>query len=294
MHEKVLETIKIDSWDAPISKDLQQKAILALEHGKALYFPSLSFDLHASEKQFLSSKQVDPKSKNISYNLLNDKLGGTISQGEEAQQLKEMMKRYALGSRGFLRLLLPSYTPNITQARTSYRPVEVQGRALSYRKDDTRLHVDAFPSAPTKGRRIMRVFTNINPDGKPRVWRLGEPFSDVVKKMAPRVNRPIPGFGYLLQLLRITKDYRTAYDHYMLHMHDAMKRDEDYQKNVSQEEVRFPPGSTWIVYSDQVSHAAMAGQYMFEQTFHLPVCGLQDESTSPLRVLEKYFGRKLV
>ena len=33
----------------------------------------------------------------------------------------------------------------------------------------------------------------------------------------------------------------------------------------------LPAGSTWLTFTDQVSHAAMAGQYQFEQTFLLPV-----------------------
>ena len=35
----------------------------------------------------------------------------------------------------------------------------------TWRKDDTRLHVDSFPATPSGGRRILRVFSNVNPDG---------------------------------------------------------------------------------------------------------------------------------
>jgi hypothetical protein len=37
----------------------------------------------------------------------------------------------------------------------------------------------------------------------------------------------------------------------------------------------------------------MSGQYMFEQTLHLPVEALYDPSTSPLRVMERLAGRAL-
>ena len=59
--------------------------------------------------------------------------------------------------------------------------------------------------------------------------------------------------------LHITKDYRSLYDHYMMYMHDMMKADKEYQKTVSQHEIHFPPGSTWIVDTDQASHAALSG-----------------------------------
>ena len=90
-----------------------------------------------------------------------------------------------------------------------------------------------------------------------------------------------------MRWLKLTRGHRTAYDHYMLQLHNSMKADVNYQKKAQQETILFPPGSTWIVYTDRVSHAAMAGQYLFEQTFHLPVQAMHDEKLSPLRILEK-------
>lgn len=289
-----LKTIEINSYDAPISAETQQLAINALENGHVLYFPSLPFKLSAEELSFLSPDKVAPKSKNISYDLRTDLLGGSSCQGEEAKKLKEMVKRYALQSRKFMDLLFPKYIPYLQQARTSFRPVEALGRKMSYRKDDRLLHVDSFPANPVKGHRILRFFTNVNPNGKPRVWRLGEPFPDVVNKFATRAKKPFPGLASLLKAFKITKDYRTLYDHYMLQIHDTMKGDQMYQKNVPAQEILFPPGCTWIVYSDQVSHAAMSGQHLFEQTFHLPPEAMQNPERTPLKVLEKFFQTKLI
>lgn len=290
-----VETIDLESWEGPFSQETKDKAVGALEQGKVVYFPTLFFPINANERPLISDEKVDPKSKNISYDIKNDRLAGTLHAQEEIEILKGMIKRYAITSRKLLELLIPHYTAGLIQAKTSYRPVEIEGRVpASYRKDDTRLHVDSFPSNPTKGQRILRVFSNINPQGKPRVWRLGEPFEKVSQKFAPGVKAPLFGSSYLLQLLKITKDYRTLYDHYMMNMHDTMKGDMGYQKNAHQQEVRFPAGSSWMVYTDQASHAAMSGQHVLEQTFHLPVGALQNESTSPLRVLEKLLNKTLV
>lgn len=291
---KSMETFAINAWDQVISQEDQNKAIQALEAGQILYFPSLSFNLDAQEQRFLSPNIVNPKTKNISYDIHKDRFGGTICSESDAEKVKAMLKRYALVSRHLLDQLIPFYTPKLEQARTSFRPVEISGRKSSYRKDDTLLHVDSFPSNPTKGKRILRVFTNINPNGQSRIWRVGEPFEEVVKKMAPKVSSPWPGASFFLKTFGITKDYRTDYDHYMLQMHNLMKGDSHYQKTVSQEEIAFPPGCSWIVYTDQVSHAAMSGQHVLEQTFHLPVTALKNESTNPLRVLEKHLGKSLV
>lgn len=296
MSKKSLETFdQIKNWETPIPKEVQQKAIQALENGKVVYFPSLPFQLNNSELSLLSPEKVDPKSKNISYDIRSDKLGGAICAATEEEVFKQLIKRYALNSRKLIEKLFPGYSNYLNQARTSLRPVEIAGRkAPSYRKDDTLLHVDSFPATPVKGERIMRIFTNVNPAGKPRVWRVGEPFENVVKQFAPKVPFQIPGYSAFMNALGITKGYRTAYDHYMLNIHDKMKGDQKYQQTVQNEEILFPSGSTWIVYTDQVSHAAMAGQHVFEQTFYIPVEGLYDKETSPLRTLERFLNKKLV
>lgn len=291
----VLKSIDIQEWEKPILQNVQNDAIQSLENGHVLYFPSLKFHLDENELAFLSPHISDPKSKNISYDARKDRLSGALCAEKETAQLKDMLQRYALTSRQFLEGLIPNYSPFLNQAKTSLRPVEICGRKCSsYRKDDSLLHVDSFPSNPTKGQRILRIFTNVNPEGKPRVWRLGEPFEDVVEKMIPRISSPIKGSAFIYKLLGITKDYRTPYDHYMLRIHDTMKGDSRYQKTVSQSEVKFPPGSTWIVYTDQVSHAAMSGQHVLEQTFHLPLGAIKNKSTTPLKVLEKRLNRKLI
>ena len=79
----------------------------------------------------------------------------------------------------------------------------------------------------------------------------------------------------------------------MLQIHDRMKADLNYQTTVSQQSIHFTPGSSWIVQTDQVSHAAMSGQHVLEQTFYLPVTAMVNPALSPLRVLEKLTGRLL-
>jgi hypothetical protein len=204
------------------------------------------------------------------------------------------MARFADQAGRLVAALLPGYVLNLRRARTSLRLFEVEQRVSSYKKDDKRLHVDAFPSRPTRGERILRVFSNVNPEGRPRVWRLGEPFADMARRYLPQVPRPWSGSAWLLAGLGVTKGRRSEYDHIMLRLHDLAKADLEYQRSVPQQEVPFPPGSAWIVFSDQVLHAAMSGKYLLEQTFHLPVAGLQDQRTAPLRVLERMTGRRLV
>ncbi|VVC76744.1 hypothetical protein AQUSIP_20690 [Aquicella siphonis] len=291
----MLQTFSTQQWNEHFPDSAQQLAIQSLENGRLLFFPKLAFPLSPEEQQFLSPEFADPHAKNISYQSESNKLWGVRNLTDsQHQQLKSMLNRFSQNAFSLIKEILPHYARQLILARTSYRPVQISGRVTSYRKDDKRLHIDAFPSAPNQGKRILRIFCNINPHEQDRVWRTGESFDKVANRFIPQIQKPIRGSATLLRLLKITKSYRTLYDHYMLQIHDRMKADNDYQKNADQREVRFPPGATWIVQTDDVSHAAMQGQYVLEQTFYLPVKAMQDESKSPLRILEKMLNQKLV
>ena len=95
-------------------------------------------------------------------------------------------------------------------------------------------------------------------------------------------------------MLRVTKRFRSEYDHLMLQLHDGMKADLDYQQDARQLTMAFPPGSTWICFSDQASHAVMSGQYMLEQTLHLKPQDQYDPQASPLAILARLTGRPLI
>ncbi len=116
----------------------------------------------------------------------------------------------------------------------------------------------------------------------------------MARTMLPRIRRPLPGAALALAGLHVTKGRRSEYDHLMLGLHDAAKADMDYQRQCGQQTVSFAPGTTWLCFSDQVMHAAVSGQYMLEQTIHLPVTALYDASRAPLAILQRLTGRTLV
>jgi hypothetical protein len=264
----------------------------ALESGSAVSLPGAEFPMSEAEMALLDPR-ILAKSKNVSYTPSTGKLGGTSCTGDEAEVLRNVMARYSKMARELVGSLFPTYKDKMRVMRTSLRPAEIAGRASSWRKDDTRLHVDAFPSQPTQGNRILRVFRNVNPAGKPRVWRLGGPFEGVAARFVPGIGRPFPGSARLMHLLGITKAVRSEYDYIMLKMHDAMKSDDEYQKSEGLTPVLFKPGTTWVCYADSVAHAALSGQHQFEQTIYIPLGAMQDEKKSPLRVLERMLKRPL-
>ena len=283
-------TLDIDCWRPRLAPGVQEAAVRALEGGGVLVLPRVRFELSDAERRYLSPAWSNGRSKNISLD--GAALKGARGSEEDLAGLAAMIARFARDAADLVMTLFPRYAPYVKRARTSYRPQPAVGRDVSWRKDDSRLHVDAFPSRPNGGARILRVFTNLNPN-EPRVWRVGETFEAMARTLLPRIRPQVPGSAGLLAALHVTKGRRTPYDHLMLNLHDRAKADLGYQRDCEQQVVPMAPGTTWLCFSDQVMHAAVSGQYMLEQTIHLPVSALYDRDRAPLAILERLTGRSL-
>jgi hypothetical protein len=265
-----------------------------LEAGDVLWLRDSFFAVEVAERPLLTPSVLAGANKNVSFDPATGRVSGASAAGESAELLRGMLARFSDEAEAFVRRACPAYSDRLRVGRTSFRPVEIAGRESSWRKDDTRLHVDSFPATPVQDRRILRVFANVNPEGRPRSWRVGEDFDGLAARFAPRLRVPMPGAAALLHALHLTKTRRSAYDALMLQLHDRMKEDTAYQQAAPQVPFDFPPGSAWIAFTDQVSHAAMSGQHQLEQTFLLPVGAMLDEVRSPLRILERLKGRSLI
>ena len=284
-------TLELAGWRPVLAPGVQEIAVRAVEDGGVLVLPQVGFVLSERERRFLSPEWSDGRAKNIS--LEGTRLKGARGSAEDLAEMTAMVARFAQHAADLVATLFPRYALYVQRARTSFRPQPAVGRNVSWRKDDSRLHVDAFPSRPNHGERILRVFSNINPAAD-RVWRVGEPFEAVARTFLPRIRNPLPGSAAVLAALKVTKRRRSAYDHLMLGLHDRAKEDLAYQRDCAQQVVHFAPGTTWICFSDQVMHAAVSGQYMLEQTIHLPLDALYVASSAPLAILERLTGRTLV
>ena len=287
-----LVELDLADWSAAVPNEAW---IAALEAGKVLYFPRLAFELLDGEDALLTPALLSPDVRNISLDA-NGQIKGVVGGADVQRAAAAMVGRFRAQAQQLVQGLRPHYTEALRYAPTSYRPAQVESRVQSWRADDRRMHVDSFPSRPNYGERILRVFTNANPHGKPRVWRVGEPFEDVARRFLPRAKPYSRWQAKVLHKLRVTKSLRSEYDHLMLQLHDGMKSDLDYQKNAPQQSVPFPPGSVWVwvCFSDQTSHAVESGQYMLEQTLHLPASRQYNPETSPLAILRRLTGRTLV
>jgi hypothetical protein len=273
-----------------------------LERGAVLFFPAPPFDLPQDDVKFLLGlTPADSRlHKNVSYRPESDVLRGLADDANEPR-VHEIMRRYAAQVKLFVEQFLSPYRERLQMDYASFRPLEEEGRNLPLHKRNDLLHVDAFPSRPTQGARILRVFTNVNPV-KERTWVVGQRFPELAQRfanaagVAKYANQPKAWLSLKRGLSRAgfpIRD-RAPYDEFMLHFHDWLKENREFQRaREDKEQLTFPPMATWLVYTDGVPHAALSGQFALEQTFIIPVETLVEPDVSPIRLLERLAGREM-
>jgi hypothetical protein len=293
-------------WESPQLAQARAKwCCEQLEDGRILFFEVFPFDFPEEDRKFLVSQRLGDSRfhKNISYRPKQDALRGFAPQDPlAAHRLRQAMRRYSEQAIQFLSRLLTPYAGCWSLDYASFRPEPEQDRKLPLRKRNDLLHVDAFPSRPTHGARILRCFTNINPK-EPRVWHTTDPFPDLARRYAHDAGlaniaaRGGAGFEAIWRALGRALGLRiktqSPYDKFMLRFHDYLKENTAFQQDCRKIRLAFPPGSTWVGFTDSVPHAVLSGQYAVEQTLIVPVAALVSPEKSPLRVLENLARRPL-
>lgn len=280
-----------------------------LEAGGVLYFPRTPLPLPPADLEILLGQQQTGSRlhKNIAYKPNRDELTGVDAKSSpvaEVEQLHQVMRRYSASVEGFLAKFLAPYRQRWVLDYASYRPIEEQGRDLPTRRRNDLLHTDAFPTRPTRGWRILRFFHNIHPT-RTRDWVVGDAFGRVVGNFTPgRLPMPQPDSVLARAGKRLAKATglaalvpqwkRTPYDEFMMQLHNAMKEDSEFQSVCTKEYFQFEPGSSWMVYTETVPHAVLAGQYALEQTFLVDPTAMVTPDSAPVRLLEKMAGARLV
>ncbi|MGB9030455.1 MAG: Kdo hydroxylase family protein [Acidobacteriaceae bacterium] len=272
-----------------------------LEAGDILYFPQSPVPLTADDTSFLLGQQQADSSlhKNIAYKPAIDRLSGfdaKTANPAAVERLQRIMHGYSNSVVQFLTSFLAPYQQHWKLDYASFRPQEEQGRDLPLRRRNDLLHTDAFPTRPTHGARILRFFNNIHP-ARTRDWIVSDPFAATVRQFAPKEIAPRPGSA-LSRLGKTTARAiglgaaipslkRSPYDDFMMRFHNFLKENPRFQADCPKYPFQFPSGSSWMVYTDTVPHAVLAGQYALEQTFLVRPEAMVRPEISPLRILEE-------
>jgi hypothetical protein len=277
--------------------ELESGNIILLARSPIL-LPDEDRDLLLEHKQQQSSSSYH---KNIAYRPMEDRITGLSRSAQtESKQLRRILRDYSQRVAEFLSNFLGPYAHKGKLDYASYRPIQENARPARLHARNDLLHFDSFPTRPTNGARILRFFTNINP-AQSRVWVTSQTFAACGPQLASaaglgassRWEAIVSRVRFITPLIRLLGSNRPPYDEFMRRCHNLMKEDTSFQENTPKQYWEFAPDSSWLVFTDCVSHAVLSGQYALEQTFLIPQDALVAPQCSPLAILERVAGRRL-
>jgi hypothetical protein len=304
-------TAKILRLDATVDVSapaVRRDALETLENGGLVVLLGTGFDLTAGERDLIANTRhmvtgiddadirdgkptiiYEPwrgKIKKRHYAHARGRFAHTEVTSEVRRPLETMMARFGVWATDVITRLFPTYPAALTQDRITYRPHE--------RSTLQPLHIDSSYGYPTEGRGMFRLFSNIDPSGRPRVWQVGEPFETFARRFVSGVELHEPGwYESLMGRFKIRRGRRTLYDDVIAELRRLGKRDKAYQRTAPREIVQFPSGSSWLAITDLVPHGAVSGRHSLDQTFFLPATGMTHPDRSSLFILERLMGRQL-
>jgi hypothetical protein len=275
-----------------------------LERGDVIDYAVCPFPLPGpDDMKFLLSQGLGNRAhKNVSYNPHTDKVAGFKYRSRaDAERLQALLADFSRVATRWLAATVPSYSELWKLDLVSFRPEEEATRKLRQTARNDLLHVDAFPSRPTNGHRILRLFVNVNPS-EPRVWMTSDNFARLLERYGKEVGLPAsetPGFVQRLRhevvrLFRPGRRPRSAYDEFMLRFHNFLKGNDDFQERCFKRYWNFAPGSAWMVMTDASSHAVLRGRYALEHSYFVAPESLSLPEESPPALLAQACGKPVL
>jgi hypothetical protein len=278
----------------------------ALERCEVVFFESSPVQLpEETDLAFLRDRLPSGlKTKNISYHPESDSVPGFDAEPETRRRVQALLKTHGERVEAFLRAQLPHLAPGWTVGTTSFRPLEEKGRDLKPRSSNELVHFDAGAYGATNGNRILRFFANIHPS-RERVWGTKGDFPTLLAR-EPELLRAAHDARGRLRLRKSLLDHcysgfvrtlagvyplakvvdSSPYDRAMRRIHNYMKETPSFRESRSgYREVRFPPYSAWMVFTDGVSHSVLTGRYALVTTFLVPLANCRRPEFTPYHVL---------
>lgn len=281
--------------------------IEALESNHIVFFPSSPLPLPdgATLHYLRTELPARLKLKNISYHPEVDRITGFEGDEATAGRLTRVLKEHLTAVSAFLRRQIPHLTEDWTIGTCSVRPIQERGRNLKPHASNELVHVDAGAYGATDGDRILRFFVNFN-DQEDRVWATKGPIERIVDRfgreaglldlqgrLARRltkgrtdrvVSAAVQGLAHLNPLATVLDT--SPYDRAMRRLHNYMKDSVAFREDRRDyEEIRFPPYSAWMVFTDGVSHASLSGQFAFVTTIIVRRRRMKYPQFAPFNVL---------
>jgi len=279
----------------------------ALESNHIVFFPRCPLGLpdEATLHYLRNELPARIRLKNISYHPEADRVTGLEADADTERRVTAILREHLAAVSAFLHRQVPHLTRDWTIGTCSIRPIQERGRNLKPHASNELVHVDAGAYGATDGDRILRFFVNFS-DHEDRVWATKGPIEEIVRRcgrdaglidargrLAVRLTKTLPdrllsaavrGLARLNPLAQVLDT--SPYDRAMRRLHNYMKDTAAFQQDQrGYEEIRFPPYSAWMVFTDGVSHASLSGQFAFVTTIIVRRRHMQQPQFAPFNVL---------
>jgi len=277
----------------------------ALETGNIVYFPRCPFPLpEEADLEFLRRELPGQlKLKNISYHPEAKKIRGIEGEPALVQRAERILVEHSERLQAFLAKATPQLADGCVVGTSSFRPIQEKGRKLKPHASNELVHIDAGAYGATNGDRIFRFFVNANPE-EDRVWATKGAFPNLYEKYGRDAGiRPLTRgqltkgpldhmrTGLLKGLAAAGLSVATVvdsspYDRVMRRFHNFMKDTPEFQQDPqNHQEIRFPPYSAWMVFTDMVSHASLSGQFALVNTNLIRLRSCRMPELAPINIL---------
>lgn len=278
----------------------------ALEAGQVVFFSKCPIELPTERDLdwLRTGLTARLKAKNLSYHPESDSVPRFEADSDTRIRVENLLRGYGKRVAEFWRRTVPDYIPGCTFGTTSFRPVEEKDRDLKPRSSNELVHIDAGAYGATNGSRILRFFVNVNPE-RDRVWGTKGSFEQLMQRHQPLWTAARGGkrrvpirkgtldhvySGVVGAASRVYPLFRvidsSPYDRSMRRIHNYMKETESFKQDLSDyQEIRFPPFSAWMVFTDGISHAALTGQYALISTALIPLENCRRLDRTPYGIL---------
>jgi hypothetical protein len=279
----------------------------ALEANRIVYFPACPLPLPPEDTLDFLRRELPArlKLKNISYHPEAGRVSGLEADAETTRRVTETLRSHLAEVEAFLRRVTGNLVEGARVGTCSFRPIEEKGRNLKPHASNELVHVDAGAYGATDGDRILRFFVNVNPS-RDRIWATKGSFEDMIARYGTRaglldaagrlclpiekrggdrlVSALVAGLARLNPLATVLDT--SPYDRAMRRLHNYMKDDPEFRADMSgYEEIRFPPHSAWMVFTDGVSHASLEGQFALVTTMIVRRARMRRPERAPFNAL---------
>lgn len=271
-----------------------------LENSEIVCFPICPFALPAgADLQFLLDQRVGGSARHIVYEPASAEIHhAACSERTDLARLADLMEEFRRQATGWLGGILGSYAPAWQLGTATLRPEEEATRRLRFSQREDLLHIDPFPDGASRGRRLLRLFVNLNPT-EPRVWATSDGLVRLLERFGDELGTPFQEHSSwawqvrqgVLGLLDARQRGRSAADEFLVRLEGFLKANDHFQERGPKRFWHFAPGSAWLAMTDGLSHAVLRGRHALEMSLFIDPVTLALPELAPTRIVEQYGTR---